>query len=272
MIAVLAVAMIVKIQWPPDAYYADAFWRAAFHFFDPGIFKVRVVQLLLLIAVIYGVLHASMGKLGWRASCPAAVVTSFAILLVYWLALDNAVHASDRYYLRTFLVVVIPLFGGSAALVATNAQAAIPAWLERMRRPLVSPNPRMACAGVSLFALISAIHIVETRKFVSGWDQYRSAVARLAKGDDANPDLGDPRFVSSARLAPELGPWSWFSTTPYMSILLADFAPNRLVIDPTGNYFWLSCATANRNRDAASAVPEAARELVRVYSCQHRPD
>jgi hypothetical protein len=96
--------------------------------------------------------------------------------------------------------------------------------------------------------------------------------AALAKGDDANPELGDPRFVSSARLAPNLNPWSWFSTTPYLSILLADFAPHRLVIDPTGNYFWLSCATATRNHDAPSEVPEAARELVRVYSCLHRPN
>src|SRR5439155_15717671 len=46
LIVVLAIAAAVKISLPPDEYYADAFLRAALHFFDPGIFQVSIVKLL----------------------------------------------------------------------------------------------------------------------------------------------------------------------------------------------------------------------------------
>jgi hypothetical protein len=63
---------------------------------------------------------------------------------------------------------------------------------------------------------------------------------------------------------------SWFSTTPYLSVIAANFSPNRLVIDPAGNYFWLSCSTATVNEESARAVSTSARSLVRIYSCLHR--
>jgi hypothetical protein len=76
--------------------------------------------------------------------------------------------------------------------------------------------------------------------------------------------------VSAERIDKNLRPLSWFSTTPYLSIILAGFTPARLVVDPTNNYFWLDCATATMNADAVRAVPAEARALVRIYSCQHR--
>jgi hypothetical protein len=89
-------------------------------------------------------------------------------------------------------------------------------------------------------------------------------------GEQSDPSLGDPRFVSSARIPADLNRLSWFSTTPYLSVLVANFKPNRLVIDPAGNYFWLSCATATANEKAIRAIPADSRELIRVYSCLHR--
>ncbi len=112
--------------------------------------------------------------------------------------------------------------------------------------------------------------MVETAKFVAAWQAYRTAVAVLATGGEADPALGDPRFVSSDRIAAGVNRLSWFSTTPYLSTVLANFTPNRLVIDPAGNYFWLSCATATANAEAARAVPQAGRDLIRIYSCLHR--
>ena len=88
--------------------------------------------------------------------------------------------------------------------------------------------------------------------------------------DQSDPSLGDPRFVSSDRIGSELNQISWFSTTPYLSVIVAHFMPKRLVIDPVGNYFWLSCATATANEEAARAVSAEARSLVRIYSCLHR--
>ena len=95
--------------------------------------------------------------------------------------------------------------------------------------------------------LVTLVHVVETAKFVAGWRQYRAEVATLATGSQSDPALGDPRFVSSERMTPSAGQLSWFSTTPYLSVIVANFMPNRLVIEPTGNYFWLSCETATAN-------------------------
>jgi hypothetical protein len=136
---------------------------------------------------------------------------------------------------------------------------------------MIAARGSSLCALASMLLLVTAIHAVETGKFVRYWVEYRDAVAALAMSAQSDPKLGDPRFVSAERIRPALAALSWFSTVPYLSIILSNFAPNRLVIDPAGNYFWLSCATATKNRDAALAVPVQTRELVRVYSCLHRP-
>jgi hypothetical protein len=117
---------------------------------------------------------------------------------------------------------------------------------------------------------VTFIHVVETGKFVAAWSRYRTAIATLAMSQDSDPALGDPRFVSSKRVPPDLAPLEWFSTIPYLSAILANFRPNRLVIDPAGNYFWLSCATATHSMERQLVVPLHARELVRTYSCLHR--
>ena len=58
LIIILIMATISKIAFPPDDYYASAFWRAALHFFDLEIFKVRVVLLLLAALTAYGAILA----------------------------------------------------------------------------------------------------------------------------------------------------------------------------------------------------------------------
>ena len=128
----------------------------------------------------------------------------------------------------------------------------------------------MLCALAAIFLAVNLIHAIETAKFVTSWIGYRNAIAALAMSSESDPVLGDPRFVSAERISPALAPLSWFSTIPYLSIILSNFGPKRLVIDPAGNYFWLACATATSNKEAELAVPVQARELVRVYSCLHR--
>jgi hypothetical protein len=88
--------------------------------------------------------------------------------------------------------------------------------------------------------------------------------------DASDPGLGNVSFVSSDRIPADLNRLSWFSTTPYLSVIVANFMPSRLVIDPNGNYFWLSCATATANAKAIGATPAEGRDLVRIYSCLHR--
>ncbi len=269
LLVIVALAALAKIFVPPDDYYADAFLRAALNFFDPAIFEVRIVVVLLTAIIAYGASVMLVSKWLPRQACMISLGPLLGALTIYWLRFDHSLHADGRYYLRTALVLAIPLVGALAAITAMVREE-IDLELARLGHSLISRRDRALCALASMFMVVTTIHLVETGKFVASWVDYRDAVAGLAMSDQSDPKLGDPRFVSAARIRPALAALSWFSTVPYLSIILSNFAPNRLVIDPAGNYFWLSCETATKNRDAALAVPVQARELVRVYSCLHR--
>jgi hypothetical protein len=204
-----------------------------------------------------------------RAHLYAAIVVLIA-LGTYWLRFDNSIHASSRYYLRTALVLLTPIFGALAALRALAGDGPIPVPMRGLDRAITWPRDGGARPIATVFMILTLVHVVETAKFVAGWRHYRAEVATLATSNESDPALGDPRFVSSERIASNLSRLSWFSTTPYLSVIVAKFMPNRLVIDPTGNYFWLSCATATLNENAARATPREGRDLIRIYSCQHR--
>jgi hypothetical protein len=270
LMVIMLLAAAMKIVAPPDEYYADAFLRAALHFFDPGIFKVNVVLVLLVTVATYGAILTLSSIWLPRWACICALGLLSGMLAVYWLHFDHSVHASSRYYLRTALVIAIPLLGTLASIAAMIREGNALHRAARLRHALVSSRCNMQCALASLFLVVTMVHTVETAKFVASWNDYRNAIAALAMSTESDPALGDPRFVSAERISPVLAPMSWFSTIPYLSIILSNFSPGRLVIDPAGNYFWLSCETATRSRDAERAVPVQTRELVRIYSCLHR--
>ncbi|MDB5876018.1 MAG: hypothetical protein JWQ07_5460 [Ramlibacter sp.] len=270
LVVVLMLSVAVKIVLPPDEYYAGVLLRAARHFFDPAIFQVSIVLLLSATLTLYVVIFLMLSRSApQRAHLYAAGMVA-SVLAVYWLWLDHTIHASSRYYLRTALVIVTPVFGALATLGAGH-QGGRPALsfpaLEWVMGAVRSRGARPLAAA---FLLLTLVHVTETGKFVAAWTDYRTAVAALATADQSDRALGNPRFVSSDRISSNLNLLSWFSTTPYLSVIAANFTPNRLVIDPKGNYFWLACATATANEEVARAVPVEARYLVRVYSCLHR--
>ena len=90
-------------------------------------------------------------------------------------------------------------------------------------------------------------------------------------GAASDPALGDPRFVSSDRIDPDTNRLKWQTTTQFLSVLVAPgFLPNRLVVDPSAGYFWLTCARATATEQADIPLPVESRRLIRVYSCLHR--
>src|SRR5207245_141747 len=65
-------AAAAKIAVPPDEYYADAFSRAALHFFDLEIFKVGLVLVLLTAVIAYGAIFIPLSIWLPRGACPFA--------------------------------------------------------------------------------------------------------------------------------------------------------------------------------------------------------
>jgi len=267
--AVVVLWIAVKALFPPGAYFADVYVRAALGFFDAELLRTHIA--ILIIAVVAG--YATVAAVLARVTVFAAVYAFFIVLAglaVYWLGFDQSLHASTRYYMRTLLVALTPLFGLAAALLVLDAEKRLRKLYPLLTRVMDVLRRLPTSAVASVFLLVMLAHAVETAQFASAWSNYKEAVRQLATGPAADPSLGDPRFVSSDRIAPSLNRLSWFSTTPYLSAVLANFAPARLVIDPSSNYFWLSCATATANQNAVRAVPRDVRMLIRTYSCEHR--
>ena len=262
--------VIVKATLRPDDYISAVLVRAALHVFDLSILTGDFMTLLVCALGGYAAAFAIFRRLdAARAHLYAGALAATALAL-YWLRFDHALHAENRYYLRTVLLIATPAFGTFAAAhaLASEGQLAAP-YLPRLMAVLTGDTMARGAAGV--VALLMLIHCVETAKFLYAWTGYKTAVRSLAMSTAADTALGDPRFVSSKRIAPELNRLSWFSTTPFLSILVApNLKPDRLVVHPTSNYFWLSCETATENLEARRAAPAESRELVRTYSCLHR--
>ena len=270
---VMPIWLFVKLTFPPDSYYAPVFARSALHFFDATIFETDLV--LLVFGAITTYLLALI--LLWRRTESKAWLYASLIvtieLAVYWLWFDQGLHATNRYYMRTALVIVAPVLGALAVAKRSDA--------ERWRLPFEVPrlmgfiNADKGSGAIrtvfGMFCVITLIYAVETIKFVVAWSDYKTAVRALAMGTESDTKLGDLHFVSSTRIDASLKRLCWNSTTPYLSVLMAPgFAPARLVVDPASNYFWLSCETAATNLDADRAVSKEGRELVRIYACLHR--
>lgn len=268
----LAVWAAVKLTWPPDPYYAPILFRAAFYFIDLRSLGDDLFLLLYAAVAAYGLAWAALRRAGVAAPAAAAAALTALGLAVYWRWFDHALHADHRYAARTALLLGTPLLGAFAAAFAVRAEGRLalrvpllPALLDALARRAD------ARALVGALAVVALVHVVETAKFAAGWTAYVEAVRGLATGTAADPELGDPAFVSAARLGPALNRLAWNSTTPYLSVLVAPgHVPARLVVDPSTNYFWLPCPVATASARADAAIPAESRRLLRIYSCLHR--
>ena len=269
--AAMAVWGAVKLTLPPSDYFAGVLERAALNFFDIAILEKGVILQLFAALVGYGIIFLGLERIASAKAHIYAAAIVAVVLAINWLWLDHSLHAASRYYMRTVLAVATPLFGVLAALYALRADSRlvlpIP-MLPRIMNVLASPVMTRALAGA--FMLVMLVHAVETAKFVTAWTKYKMAVVALATGDTSDSRLGDPRFVSSDRIGPDLNRLSWNSTTQFLSVIVARFVPDRLVVDPSDNYFWLSCRTATASLNADRAVPVETRGLLQIHACLHR--
>ena len=272
LLVALSIWAAVKLVFPPDDYFEGVLVRAALNFFNGGLLTGDLIVLVFAALAAYAMvfLLLRMTIPGKAHFCAAAVVA--VALATYWLRFDHALHTQNRYYMRTVLLVGTTGLGGLAGLYAIAAEGLLPRripLLPRLMQALATGAAVRAATGAMLVLML--IHIVETAKFVTAWTQYEAGIRALATGTASDPILGDRLFVSSARLDAGLQRLSWSSTTLYLSVLVApNLVPQRLVIDPTGNYFWLSCDSATKNLAADRVVPAESRRLLQVYACLHR--
>jgi hypothetical protein len=269
--AAMATWVAVKFTLPPGDYFGGVLERAALNFFDIGIINNGLVFLLIGAIAVYSIAFLILAR--FTPSRAHIYATSFVALALatYWIWLDHSLHAANRYYMRTALVVATPMLGLLAALYSARAEGRLTLPIPKLpyfMEKFAGRDMTQAIAGA--FVLVMLVHAVETAKFVTAWAKYKSMVAALAIGTASDPAVGNLHFVSSARIGRDLNRLSWNSTTHFLSVVVAKFAPTRLVVDPANNYFWLSCKTATANFNAIRAVPAESRELVRIYTCQHR--
>jgi hypothetical protein len=269
---IMSIWAAVKWSLRPDAYIADVLARAGVNFFDVSVLTGELF--LLLAGALAGYAFAFFMLLRLSPAKPhiyAAALVALA-LLVYWLWFDRGLHAEDRYYLRTVLLIAAAGLGMLAAIHALSNDGRLTISIPLFARMVATRTSNMAArAGIGAIALVMGVHAVETAKFVTAWTDYKAAVRALTMGAASDPSLGNARFVSLARIGAGKTRLSWSSTTPFLSVLVAPhFVPARLVVDPTANYFWLSCETARASEAAERAIPRGGRALIRAHACLHR--
>jgi hypothetical protein len=269
-VAVIWIA--VRITLRPDPYIGAVLDRAALNFFDIDIFTGELMLLLLAVFLGYGVALAVLRRIYPANAHICAMALVMVALGAYWLRFDQALHAENRYYLRTVVFLMTLAFGVLASVSALEAHGEL-----NPRFPVVSRVMAGLRRGVSAktvagaLCLVMLVHAVETVKFTTRWTQYTAALRMLAMSGMSDPALGSANFASARRIDAALAPLFWPSTTPFLSVLTAPgFAPARLVVDPVANYFWLPCAIARENEAAERALPVQSRRLVREFSCLHR--
>jgi hypothetical protein len=277
---VIAAWVAVKLALPPGDYYASIIPAAVTNFFDPHkLLASRFFMLLMAALAAYAVALLLLRPIAPAPAAAWACALVALALAAYWLRFDHALHTQNRYYIRTVIFLLTPMLGGLAALCALRLEGALhpPArWMQRLATVLADGvavlargNAARAVAGA--IVLLTLAHAVETAKFVAAWTRYAAAVRDLATGSASYPALGDPRFVSTDRIDPDTNRLKWQTTTLFLSVLLAPgYLPNRLVVDPSAGYFWLTCQRATATEQADVALPVESRRLIRVYSCLHR--
>jgi hypothetical protein len=271
---VLAFSMwvAVKLALPPDTYDGPMMRRAALHFFDVEILTHYIVVLLFCALTGYAAAFLALRRFSPAKAHVYAALLVAGALAAYWLWFDGFLHGDERYPMRTILFIATAALGMIAAVHALAADGQLILSRHFSRRTTAGMSGETAArALLGAVTIVALVHAVETARFLRVWVDYKAAVRALAMGTASDAALGGARFVSSERISPDLNRLSWFSTTQFMSVLVAPgFAPARLVVDPTANYFWLSCETARANERAERAFPEESRRLIRVHACLHR--
>jgi len=268
-VVVLAIWVLVRYSLRPDAYTARVLSAAASNVFNPEILLDRILVLLAATAGAYLLLFLAL----WRAGAPYAAAAAFvavvAALSVYWFVGGHEIHTENRYYLRTVIIVVCPLIAAASICAAFGSELVRPA--AAVSRALHAIARRIGAGALAALLLLTiTIHAVETARFAAGWTEYLAIFRSMV----SKAETSERKYVEIDPENPNFHDMPWFSTLPYLSVLVAPgFKPLRLVIDPKSDYFWVSCAklTASVRKGSDLGIPVQSRQMIRDYNCRNRP-
>jgi len=192
---------------------------------------------------------------GWRRDWPtrwAAMVGFPVIALLFALMHRDRVTPESHYYIRTALVILLPLLGGVAL------------W-----------RGRAAPSGVVAMAMIGALSATQLQhdlNFLAAWTNYRDSVA-------ASVATGPARIVPLSRVLAERTEsagdsiaWSWGQ--PYLSLTLPGLPRYRAIVaDPAPeSHSPFHCSQMDAIAARADWVPEETMAVLKEYVCARRPE
>lgn len=265
--AVLCIWFYVRINLPPDTYTAKVLTAAAMNVFNPEILLDRVLVLLVATVTAFLLLLLALRGVKLPHALGLAFGITLAALVAYWVFGDHELHADDRYYLRTIVILLTPPLGVLAIVTAFGGRMVRIAEITHAISQKVFLVLGVNAIAASLLLLL-VVHGAETARFANAWQGHLAYFTRLVTQPSRNA-----RYVELDPEQPQYEELPWFSTLPYLSVLVApDFKPARLAIDPKSDYFWISCATATGSARKAGprGIPAQSREMIRRYSCEHR--
>lgn len=268
----LALWLAIRITLQPGEYTGSAIARAAMYFLMFENWGQRAVFWALFAAAGSFALAYAAGAMAGRHGIAIAALASVVAVAAAFAIIDPPAHGAQRYGVRIVVLSLLALAAGVASLAHARSEgtgrwllAFEPQWLGARLHRLTAP-------ALAALIVTFALHVTEEARFISAWRTYIADVRALAMGDASDPQLGDAAYVSTQRLPARRDEMWWNSTTLYLSIMLAPgFEPMRLVIDPTGGYFWLNCKAATQSRDQYSPMPRSTRALVATFACKNRP-
>ncbi len=268
-LCVLAVWFYVRANLPPDDYTGKVMASAAKSVFSVERLFDRMLLLPIFSLLGFFLLTLLLRAFNFSHAVVAALVTIVLALIAYWMFLNPDLHADDRYYLRTAVIVLTPAIGLLAICTAFSRQLTAP--LSRIYALFCAVFGFLGARAVAAALLVLLfIHAVETARFAVAWNDHLVLFTQMV----TRPDAGNSKFVEIDPARLEYRGLPWFSTLPYLSVLVApDFKPARLAIDPKSDYFWISCTTATESLRTAGprGIPAQSREMIRAYTCANRP-
>ena len=266
MSAVICIWLFVRGSLPPDNYTGKVLSAAAANVFNPEILLDRMLILLAATVAGFLLLFFVLRRAGLAYALNFSFGFALAALAAYWVFGSHELHADDRYYLRTVVIAATPALTVLAIGSAFTGQLIRAAEIAyNFPRAVYSGLGARALAAVLLLILV--VHGAETARFAIAWRDHLQMFTRLVS------EPSRAKFVEVDPEVPEYEELPWFSTLPYLSVLVApDFKPARLAIDPRSDYFWISCATATASvrKAGAHGIPKQSREMIRDYTCRNR--